>query len=104
MGCCASAEPQKKNESVAFTNNPRQPQQKQMAPGRGQVHVGAHPGGGYRGHMEAPTHQPVNSNPFHRGPAVANMGPVLSFVALFDYNARTAEDLSFRKGTLECEG
>lgn len=39
-------------------------------------------------------------NPFSRGPAVGPTGGgALTFVALFDYEARTAEDLSFRKGT-----
>lgn len=103
MGCCASSEPQKKTESVSFTT-PKQGRQNQGDPGRSLVHVGG-PGGGYRGPMDGAPQQ-MNSNPFNRGQA-PNMGHpvggtgVLSFVALFDYDARTAEDLSFRKGTLE---
>jgi hypothetical protein len=41
------------------------------------------------------------ANPFARaGPATQSMGGggALTFVALFDYEARTAEDLSFNKG------
>ena len=42
------------------------------------------------------------ANPFmNRGPvAPVGGGGALTFVALFDYEARTAEDLSFHKGTL----
>ena len=107
MGCCASAEPQKKNDSVSFTNTHKQVRQQPADPGRGgQVHMGmgGHQGG-YRGPMDSAPPQQMNSNPFSRGPAMPNMGVhmgggVLSFIALFDYDARTAEDLSFRKGTM----
>ena len=49
-------------------------------------------GMGQVGQVGAVQHQ----NPFNNRPTLG----VLSFVALFDYEARTAEDLSFRKG--EC--
>lgn len=106
MGCCFSTEPQKKNESVSFTNaQKKQAGQQPVGPGRGQAHVVAHAAGGYGGPMGGGAHQPMNANPFSRGPAVPSVGApggggALSFVALFDYDARTAEDLSFRKGNV----
>ena len=45
------------------------------------------------------------NNPFMNRTQMQSVGPAttggaLTFVALFDYEARTAEDLSFRKGKL----
>ncbi len=116
MGCCASAseKPHPKSESVAFT--PQKAAQ-QNAQGRAPAQAshgrsgGGGGGGGYGGQMggmhhqqqqqQQPMGQPGGNNPFNRGPAMQNMGGggALSFVALFDYEARTAEDLSFQKGT-----
>lgn len=54
--------------------------------------------------MHQQMHMGNQNNPFaNRGPGVMPSGPAttggaLTFVALFDYEARTAEDLSFRKG------
>ncbi len=118
MGCCTSAaEPQKKVDSVSFQKQKSAGHAAGGGPqGRPQVHSG-HPAAG-----QAYTHNPggmgmhqqqmmaggnpnAHNNPFmSRGPA-QSLGPpggggALTFVALFDYEARTAEDLSFRKGTL----
>lgn len=44
---------------------------------------------------------PSNQSPQHRTDSnseVSNTGPLKVFVALYDYDARTDEDLSFRKG------
>lgn len=116
MGCCTSAaEPKKKENSVSFEKKPAghagggQP--------RAQVHMGHqaaghaythNPGGGHMGGMHqqqqmmAGGNPNAHSNPFNRGPVIQSLGPpgggALTFVALFDYEARTAEDLSFRKG------
>ena len=121
MGCCTSAaEPQKKVDSVSFQK--QKPGGHPAAagggggggPGRAQVHMGhpaaghsytQNPGGGHMGGMHQQHMNPnAHNNPFmNRGPA-QSLGPpggggALTFVALFDYEARTAEDLSFRKGT-----
>ena len=107
MGCCTSAteKPQKKVESVSFTTQkPAQPVQT-----RGQVNMNHPPGGYGGGQMRGGVHQQpmptgVTANPFQRGPAMQGTsgGGALTFVALFDYEARTAEDLSFRKGISSC--
>ena len=109
MGCCASApEPKKIDGSVSFTSQAQQKAalQNQQSGGAGrhpghpggggQVHMGGHAAAGPYRHQPAP--QSVPANPFQRvGPTP---GGALTFVALFDYEARTAEDLSFHKGTL----
>ena len=103
MGCCTSAaEPQKKNESVSFQRSGQQQQQQQgVVGGGGQVRVN-------QGYNRQPMHQqpvatPQGSNPFaNRTVGPATTGGALTFVALFDYEARTAEDLSFRKGVCVC--
>lgn len=44
---------------------------------------------------------PLNQSPQHKTEGsieVAALGPLKVFVALYDYDARTDEDLSFRKG------
>lgn len=114
MGCCTSAaEPKKKLESVSFTQQKPPQQHGPGGQGHGQVHMG-HKAAGYPGtHMGAMHQQPMvvtaanSNNPFSRGsggmqamvgsPHV-HVGGALTFVALFDYEARTAEDLSFQKG------
>lgn len=112
MGCCTSSpeEPKKIDGSVSFTSQKAAQQQRQQAGhgGHGQPHTGAqvhmgHPqAGGYNRQpvIAVPNNQ---SNPFSRvGPATQSLGGgggALTFVALFDYEARTAEDLSFHKGT-----
>lgn len=111
MGCCTSApEPKKIDGSVSFTSQAQQQKaaaQAQQGGGAGRHHAG-HPGGGggqvhLGGHAAAgayrqPAPQTMQANPFQRvGPTP---GGALTFVALFDYEARTAEDLSFHKGTL----
>lgn len=116
MGCCASAaEPKKKVDSVSFTTPPATHQQQQQLPGQSrggpQVRVGGHNPAGYggnHGHHQQPMMSNANpNNPFmsnmNRGPAQSmGQGGALTFVALFDYEARTAEDLSFRKGIWCC--
>lgn len=110
MGCCESApEPQKIDGSVSFTSQKKPAQQHQPASGPG-LHPGHgnHGSGGqvHLGHPQNYNRQPVvgqsmPGNPFSRvGPATQGTGGALTFVALFDYEARTAEDLSFHKGTL----
>lgn len=115
MGCCTSAaEPQKQKDSVSFQK--QKPGGHPAAGGggggvRAQGHGGhpaashpytQNPGGG--GHMHQPHMMSGNPNA-HNNPFAsrgqAQLGPpsgALTFVALFDYEARTAEDLSFRKG------
>ena len=97
MGCCASAEPQKNQESVSFTNAPKHQQASANVGARG-PQMGHQPAQGYNSQPRA-----APANPF--APQAPAAGPpggggALSFIALFDYDARTAEDLSFRKG--EC--
>lgn len=112
-GCTSSPEkPKTKSDSVSFTSQ-QQTVQKFDAHG-GHIHAQQQQRG-YGG----PQHQqritaniggPMQpNNPFQRANIVGG-GPVhippgggsgaLSFVALYDYDARTAEDLSFAKG--EC--
>ncbi len=99
MGCCVSADkPQKNTGSVSFTNEPKQPQQPGNAGNRG-APMGGHQPQGYGG--QARMNQPNNANPFAQpmsGGGPPGGGGALSFIALFDYDARTAEDLSFKKG------
>lgn len=113
MGCCTSAaEPQKKNESVSFQRSQQQQQHGVQGHGGGgqvRVHQPTAQGQGYGRqpmHQQGGMAQGNPNNPFiNRTPGVMqSVGPpttggALTFVALFDYEARTAEDLSFRKGT-----
>lgn len=119
MGCFTSApEPTKSDGSVSFTSQQKTAPVHQK-PGQavrggqqhgahgqsagGQVQMGQHPAsGGYNRQPVVITSNANPANPFSRvGPAAQSIGGgALSFVALFDYEARTAEDLSFRKGTL----
>lgn len=109
MGCCTSADkPQKNNESVSFTTAQKQPghhHQQAGNPGRGgPVQIGHQQQPGGYGQPRVMNQPPANANPF--SPAMPSGGPpggggAISFIALFDYDARTAEDLSFKKG--ECK-
>jgi len=97
MGCCASADkPQKNQESVSFTNAPKHQQASaNMGGGRG-PQIGHQPPQGYNSQPRANPTNPFASQAPAAGPPGG--GGALSFIALFDYDARTAEDLSFRKG------
>ena len=102
MGCVGSSEkPQAKSESGRFevdrnqSNQHGQPQRYHNQPQPSYPFPGGQkPASSISGPM-------VQGNPF-----AARMGPpgggqtggALSFVALYDYTARTAEDLSFHKG------
>ena len=110
-GCTSSPEkPKTKSDSVSFTSQ-QQNVQKFDAHG-GHVSMQQHRGYGGPQHHQQPRVTNIGgpmqpSNPFQRANMVGG-GPVhitpgggtgaLSFVALYDYDARTAEDLSFRKG------
>ena len=115
-GCTSSPEKPKQNPgSVAFTS---QQQAAQLHPNSGPPNT--HPmamqrsagyPGGQPSHMMPPMSGggisgPMQSNPFNRGmPGVGSMsggsgGGALTYIALYDYDARTHEDLTFRKGTL----
>lgn len=98
MGCCSSCTgkgdpPKKKEESVSFTRQ-QQTQRQESA-------------------HSMPAPQPVaqisgpmqSANPFQRSfaptiapPSGGVVGGALTFVALYNYDARTSEDLSFVKG------
>ena len=85
MGCCCSSSnnaPAKKPETKTFVKDKEPPEQQmvqhQYTP---QPHI----------QQFAPQPQAIIQPP----PMVA--GGVLTFVGLYDYDARTAEDLSFRK-------
>lgn len=106
MGCCTSTneKPQKKSESVAFTTQKAVQQQQQQHHHHGghpqaQVHMAGQQMRGGMPQQPMITASNAAANPFNRGPQAATHGVALTFVALFDYEARTAEDLSFRKGT-----
>lgn len=98
--------------SVSFTSQQKPAQHHQQAGGPGHHHPPQHGGGGQvhmgGGHPQGYNRQPVIAvqnmpgNPFRVGPATQSIGGggALTFVALFDYEARTAEDLSFHKGTV----
>ena len=107
MGCCTSApeQPKKKSDSVQYT-----PQQSQHPAGRRQEpsripvthapqqHVSSisgpmQPGGGF-----GRPYMPNIGAPMV--PGGGGGGGALTFVALYNYEARTAEDLSFVKGEL----
>lgn len=114
-GCTSSPEKPKQNPgSVAFTS---QQQGSQVHHNSGPPPPSAHAiamqrSGGYPGvqqtHMMSPMgggiSGPMQSNPFQRGmPGAGGMpgstaGGALTYVALYDYDARTHEDLTFRKG------
>ena len=112
-GCTSSPEKPKQNQdSVAFTHQQQhQPSQVHVNsgpsghpmamqrsggyPGVGQTHMMGGPMGG--GSISGP----MQSNPFQRsmpGGSMAGSGGALTYVALYDYDARTHEDLTFRKG------
>ncbi len=109
MGCMSSTEkPQARDESGRFELNREQNQQSnqsnQQQPrynesrGRGPAsypYPGQQPSGGISGPMGT-------QNPFGgarmAGQPASGQGGALSFVSLYDYTARTAEDLSFHKG------
>ena len=105
MGCCTSApeKPRKKSDSVSYTNqtNP-QKHEPQIQITHNPPHGGHIP----RGHVSN------ISGPMHAGgafsrayvpqvgaPSIPGAGAgALTFVALYNYEARTKEDLSFGKG------
>ncbi len=107
MGCMSSTEkPQARDESGRFELNRDQQNQQsnQQQPryndsrGRGgpasYPYPGQQPSGGISGPMGT-------QNPFGArmaGQPASGQGGALSFVSLYDYTARTAEDLSFHKG------
>ena len=116
-GCTSSPEKPKQNSgSVAFTSQQQQPgSQIHHNSGPPQSHAMNMPrgGGGYPvgqpAHMMQPMSSsisgPMQGNPFQRG--MPGMGPMtggggrggtLTYIALYDYDARTHEDLTFRKG------
>lgn len=109
MGNCVSSPPEKVGESTSFTskqqqNPPRYPPTSQPNQQHGYP-MQSQPSGSISGPMQP-------GNPFMRGmpgqmrgqPMSGGGGGVgsgaLSFVALYEYTARTAEDLSFHKGYL----
>lgn len=127
MGGCASSpeKPKQNSGSVAYTQ--KQQQQQQAAHPQhnsGQVQQshavnmprGGGGGGGYPGgsaHMMTPMGSsisgPMQGNPFQRnmpgmgGPmGGGSRGGTLTYIALYDYDARTHEDLTFRKGKRVC--
>lgn len=114
MGCCTSSpeKPKTQSGSVSYTNQTnsgykqpvQQPQAHLQPMGHGNMHMA---------HAHAQQQRmPMVSGPMQPGGAFArgyNMpqmgatgasvgGGALSFVALYNYDARTAEDLSFVKG------
>ena len=110
MGCCASSpeKPKTQSGSVSYTNQtntgykqPAQQPQSQLQIGHGNMHTGMPQGRpmAVSGPMQA-------GGAFSRGFNMPQMaatgaavgGGALSFVALYNYDARTAEDLSFVKG------
>ena len=129
-GCTSSPEKPKQNSgSVAYTqkqqqqqqaahpqHNSGQPQQSRavnMPHGGGGGGGGGYPGGS--AHMMQPMagsiSGPMQGNPFQRGmPGMGMGGPMggggrggtLTYIALYDYDARTHEDLTFRKGEYKC--
>ena len=124
-GCTSSPEKPKQNPgSVAYTQKQQLQQQQASHPqhNSGQP-VQSHAmnvqrgggGGGYPGgssHIMQPMggniSGPMQGNPFQRGMPGMGMGQMpgapsrgtLTYIALYDYDARTHEDLTFRKGTL----
>ena len=128
-GCTSSPEKPKQNSgSVAYTQKQQQQQQAahpqhnsgpvsqsravNMPHGGGGGGGGGYPGGSAT-HMMQPMagsiSGPMQGNPFQRGmPGMGMGGPMggggrgggtLTYIALYDYDARTHEDLTFRKGT-----
>ena len=115
MGSCVSSpeRPQKNTESVSFTHQQQNPQRYQHGnqpnqPRTYPMQQQQQPSMGISGPMQP-------GNPFQRGGMPGQMrigqpmgggggggggGGALSFVALYEYTARTAEDLSFHKGML----
>ncbi len=105
MGCMSSTEkPQTKNESAHFAQQQNQPhqaaQQRYHDSSRGGPASYPYPGQQQSAGISGPA-QPqnpfINTSRGGPGPVVQSTG-ALSFVALYDYSARTAEDLSFHKG------
>ncbi len=110
MGCISSTEkPQAKSESGRFELERGQQTQQ---PGQQQPRYNESSRGGgpasypYPGQQQQPSRGGISGpmgtqNPFgpRMGqPASGGQGGALSFVSLYDYSARTAEDLSFSKG------
>lgn len=115
MGSCVSSpeRPQKNTESVSFTNQQQNPQGQRYQHGNQANQQRNYP-------MQQQQQAPMGisgpmqpGNPFQRGMPGGQMrigqpmgaggggtGGALSFVALYEYTARTAEDLSFHKGML----
>lgn len=98
MGCCTSApeQPKKKADSVSFTHQSQSNAQQQVRvmpshhPPVSQISGPMQPGNPFQraympGQIGAPMGAPVG-------------GGALTFVALYNYDARTSEDLSFMKG------
>lgn len=116
MGGCASnpEKPKQNPTSVAFTSQQQQNSQIRHNSGPPSSHaIAIQRSGGYTGgpqtHMMAPMgsiSSPMQNNPFQRAmPGVGVMsgstaGGALTYVALYDYDARTHEDLTFRKGII----
>lgn len=109
MGCCTSApeKPKKKTESVSYTQQQATfPQQGQRYTQEPQVHISRGPPGYNASNISGP--MAPGMSPFGRsympqvGPPTVSLpgvgGGALTFVALYNYDARTAEDLSFNKG------
>ena len=112
MGCCTSSpeKPKTQSGSVSYTNQqnagykqPAHQSQPQLQTSHG------HPG--HNMHMAPQQRVPAVSGPMQPGGAFSRGfmppmggtgagvgGGALSFVALYNYEARTAEDLSFIKG------
>ena len=125
MGGCASSpeKPKQNSGSVAYTQKQQQQQAAHPQHNSGSVQPsramnmphGGGGGGGYPGgsaHMMPPMASsisgPMQGNPFQRsmpgmvGPMSSNRGGTLTYIALYDYDARTHEDLTFRKGKNLC--
>ena len=110
-GCTSSPEKPRQNpDSVAFTHQQQhQPSQVHMNSGPASHPMAMQRSGGYPGQ---PSHMspmgggsisgPMQSNPFQRSMPGSSIpggsGGALTYVALYDYDARTHEDLTFRKG------
>ena len=112
-GCTSSPEKPKQNQdSVAFTHQQQhQPSQAHMNSGPSSHPMAIQRSAAYPGvqpsHMMSPMgggsiSGPMQSNPFQRSMPGSSMpgssGGALTYVALYDYDARTHEDLTFRKG------
>ena len=120
MGSCTSSpeKPKQNSGSVAYTQKQQQQQASahhnagmpQQTHSMNIQHAGQPRYQGGPQHMMSPMSSsisgPMQGNPFQRGIPGVGVGPMggggrvgtLTYIALYDYDARTHEDLTFRKG------